>query len=126
MLDAPGGTAAFRGFNMTVHIKRPASRGADPTTVHDNRVNALTTQLFLDDKNWIAVDNHTDVNGGPNAPRDGKIGTMYICWSFDGTGPTACRSDAADRRHALARRRQDLGRHTRRATTSRSRSARRR
>ncbi len=53
---------------------------------HDNRVNALTTRLFLDDKNWIAVDNHTDVNGGPNAPRDGKIGTMYICWSFDGTG----------------------------------------
>ncbi|MEA2154875.1 MAG: hypothetical protein QOE11_1015, partial [Solirubrobacteraceae bacterium] len=47
---------------------------------------ALTSRLLLDDKNWIAVDNHTDVHGGPNAPRDGKTGTMYICWSLDGTG----------------------------------------
>ena len=86
VLDAPGGTNAFEGFNMTVHTKRPGQPWTGPTTVHDNRVNSLTKQLFLDDKNWIAVDNHTDVNGGPNAPRDGKIGTMYICWSFDGTG----------------------------------------
>jgi hypothetical protein len=86
VLDAPGGTNAFQGFNMTVHVKRPGEDWSGPTVVHNNRVNALTTQLFLDDKNWIAVDNHTDVNGGPNEPRDGKIGTMYICWSFDGTG----------------------------------------
>ncbi len=85
VLDAPGGTNAFQGFNMTLHTKRPGEDWSLPTVVHDNRVNALTTRLFLDDKNWIAVDNHTDVNGGPNAPRDGKIGTMYICWSFDGT-----------------------------------------
>jgi hypothetical protein len=85
VLDAPGGTAAFRGFNMTLHVKRPGQPWSLPIKVHDNRVNALTSRLFLDDKNWIAVDNHTDVNGGPNAPRDGKIGTMYICWSFDGT-----------------------------------------
>ena len=85
VLDAPGGTFAFKGFNMTVHTKRPGQPWSGPTVVHDNRVNAVTSQLFLDDKNWIAVDNHTDVNGGPNAPRDGKIGTMYICWSFDGT-----------------------------------------
>jgi hypothetical protein len=84
VLDAPGGTAAFIGFNMTVHTKRPGQPWSGPTTVHDNRVNALTTRLFLDDKNWIAVDNHTDVNGGSNAPRDGKTGTMYICWSYDG------------------------------------------
>ena len=85
VLDAPGGTNAFQGFNMTVHVKRPGQDWSGPTVVHDNRVNALTTRLLLDDKNWIAVDNHTDVNGGPNEPRDGKIGTMYICWSFDGT-----------------------------------------
>ena len=85
VLDAPGGTAAFVGFNMTVHAKRPGRPWSGPTVVHDNRVNALTTQLFLDDKNWIAVDNATDVDGGPNRPNDGKIGTMYICWSFDGT-----------------------------------------
>ena len=86
VLDAPGGTAAFRGFNMTVHVKHPGQPWSGPTTVHDNRINPLTSRLLLDDKNWIAVDNHTDVNGGPNQPRDGKIGTMYVCWSLDGTG----------------------------------------
>ncbi|MBA3746884.1 MAG: exo-alpha-sialidase, partial [Solirubrobacterales bacterium] len=86
VLDAPGGTNAFQGFNMTVHVKRPGEPWSGPTVVHNNRVNQLTSQLFLDDKNWIAVDNHTDIDGGPNDPRDGKIGTMYICWSFDGTG----------------------------------------
>jgi hypothetical protein len=86
VLDAPGGTFAFQGFNMTVHTKRPGQPWSGPTVVHDNRVNSLTTRLFLDDKNWIAVDNVTDVQGGPNRPNDGKIGTMYICWSFDGTG----------------------------------------
>jgi hypothetical protein len=86
VLDAPGGTAAFRGFNMTVHVKHPGQPWSLPTTIHNNRVNALTTRLLLDDKNWIAVDNHTDVNGGPNRPRDGKIGTMYMCWDLDGTG----------------------------------------
>lgn len=86
VLDAPGGTNAFKGFNMTVHTKRLGQPWTGPTVVHDNRVNSLTRELFLDDKNWIAVDNHTDVNGAANRPNDGKIGTMYICWSFDGTG----------------------------------------
>ncbi|MEA2139260.1 MAG: hypothetical protein QOG56_2410 [Solirubrobacteraceae bacterium] len=86
VLDAPGGTFSFKGFNLTVHTKRAGQPWSGPTIVHDNRRNALTSQLFLDDKNWIAVDNHTDVKGGPNAPRDGKVGTMYVCWSFDGTG----------------------------------------
>ncbi|MDX6706231.1 MAG: hypothetical protein QOI48_2077 [Solirubrobacteraceae bacterium] len=87
VLDAPGGTAAFQGFNMTVHVKKPGQPWSGPTTVHNNRANKLTSQLLLDDKNWLAVDNHSDVNGGPNAPRDGKTGTMYVCWSLDGTGP---------------------------------------
>ena len=30
------------------------------------------------------MDNNTDVNGGPNKPHDGKIGTMYVCWGLDG------------------------------------------
>ncbi|MEY2514722.1 MAG: hypothetical protein QOJ89_2080 [bacterium] len=85
VLDAPGGTFSFKGFNLTVHTKRAGQPWSGPTIVHDNRNNAITGQLFLDDKNWIAVDNHTDVNGGSNAPRDGKVGTMYVCWSFDGT-----------------------------------------
>jgi hypothetical protein len=86
VLDAPGGTAAFRGFNMTVHIKHPGQPWSGPITVHDNRTNPLTTRLLLDDKNWITVDNNTDVNGGPNKPNDGKTGTMYVCWDLDGTG----------------------------------------
>ena len=85
LLDAPGGTNAFHGFNMTVHTKRRGKPWSGPTTVHDNRVNALTDQLLLDDKNWIAVDNVRDVRGGPNRQGDGKTGTIYICWSFDGT-----------------------------------------
>ncbi len=85
VLDAPGGTFAFQGFNMTVHVKRPGQPWSGPTTAHDNRFTALTSSLLLDDKNWIAVDNVTDVNGAANRPRDGKVGTMYMCWSLDGT-----------------------------------------
>src|SRR5215212_6555279 len=84
-LDAPGGTFAFTGFNMVVNIKQPGKPWTEPIVVHDNRNNPITEQLLLDDKNWIAVDNVTDVNGGPNKPRDGKIGTAYVCWSFDGS-----------------------------------------
>jgi hypothetical protein len=86
VLDAPGGTFAFTGFNMTVHIKKKnAKNWTDPITVHDNRNTPITEQLLLDDKNWIAVDNKTDVNGAPNKPNDGKIGTIYVCWGLDGT-----------------------------------------
>jgi hypothetical protein len=85
VLDALGGTFNFRGFNMTAHVKPRGQPWSNPIVVHDNRTNALTESLFLDDKNWIAVDNVTDTGGGPNRPNDGKIGTAYICWSFDGT-----------------------------------------
>ena len=85
VLDALGGTNNFRGFNMTAHIKKPGKPWSEPITVHDNRSDPVSEQLLLDDKNWIAVDNVTDVDGGENKPRDGKIGTLYICWSFDGT-----------------------------------------
>ena len=83
VLDAPGGTLAFTGFNMTVHIKKPGKPWSGPITVHDNQSNPITQQALLDDKNWIAVDNSTDVNGGSNKPHDGKIGTLYVCWSLD-------------------------------------------
>jgi hypothetical protein len=88
VLDAPGG-ATGTGWNMTVHIKRPRQPWTGPITVHDNRNTALTEALLLDDKNWLTVDNNTDVNGGPNRPGDRKIGTMYVCWGYDGaTAPT--------------------------------------
>src|SRR2546423_7076004 len=86
VLDAPGGTAGFTGFNMTIHIKKPGeSQFGPPITVHDNRNNPITEQLLLDDKNWLAIDNTTQVDGSANKPHDGKIGTMYVCWSFDGS-----------------------------------------
>jgi len=84
VLDAPGGTLAFTGFNMTAHVKKRGKRNwSQPILVHDNQANPITQQTLLDDKNWIAVDNATDVNGGPNKRRDGKIGTLYVCWSLD-------------------------------------------
>jgi hypothetical protein len=84
VLDAPGGTLAFTGFNMTAHIKKRGQRKwSQPIVVHDNQSNPITQQALLDDKNWIAVDNATDVNGGPNKRRDGKVGTLYVCWSLD-------------------------------------------
>lgn len=82
-LDAPGGTAGFTGFNITVHVKPPGQGWSTPITVHNNRTNLLTQNILLDDKNWLAVDNNTDVNGAPNKPGDGKIGTIYTCWSLD-------------------------------------------
>jgi hypothetical protein len=86
VLDAPGGTAGFTGFNMTIHIKKPGdAQFSGPIVVHDNRNNPISEQLLLDDKNWLAIDNNTQSDGSPNKPRDGKIGTMYVCWSFDGT-----------------------------------------
>jgi hypothetical protein len=87
VLDAPGGAGSGGGWNMAVHIKRPGKPWTGPIVAHSNRDNAIQNNFILDDKNWITVDNHTDVNGGPNRPGDGKIGTIYVCWSFD--GPTA-------------------------------------
>jgi hypothetical protein len=84
VLDAPGGTFAFHGFNMTAHIKRPGKPWSGPITVHDNRTTPVTDLLLLDDKNWLAVDNNTNADGGRNRPRDGKVGSIYICWSLDG------------------------------------------
>ena len=86
VLDAPGGTFSFTGFNMTIHIKKPGdAQFSGPITVHDNRNTPVTERLLLDDKNWLAIDNNTTVDGGENKLRDGTIGTMYVCWSFDGT-----------------------------------------
>src|SRR3954452_1848157 len=86
VLDAPGGTAAFTGFNMTIHVKKAGqTQFGPPITVHDNRNTPITEQLLLDDKNWLAIDNYTHTDGTPNKPRDGKIGTMYVCWGLDGS-----------------------------------------
>ena len=83
-LDAPGG-ADGTGWNQTVAIlKHGAKRFSKPIVVHDNRNNPLTEQTFLDDKNWLAVDNNTHVDGTKNRPHDGKIGMMYVCWGLDG------------------------------------------
>src|SRR3954452_22648006 len=86
VLDAPGGTAAFTGFNMTIHVKHPGDKQfSGPTTIHDNRVTPLTEQLLLDDKNWLAIDNYTHTDRTPKQPHDGKTGEMYVCWGLDGS-----------------------------------------
>jgi photosystem II stability/assembly factor-like uncharacterized protein len=86
VLDAPGGTFAFTGFNMTIHVKRKnAKNWSQPYVVHDNRNTPVTEQLLLDDKNWVAVDNNTTTTGAPNKPHDGNVGSIYVCWGLDGT-----------------------------------------
>jgi hypothetical protein len=84
VLDAPGGAEGPPGWNMQLHIKRPGQPWTGPITIHDNRVAPEAARLLLDDKNWLAVDNATTVDGHANRPRDGNIGTMYACWSLDG------------------------------------------
>jgi hypothetical protein len=83
VLDSPGGTSSSSGWSMSLNIKQPAKPWSQPIKVHDNGANPLTQALFLDDKNWIAIDNSHTPDGGPNAPHDGKIGPLYTCWGLD-------------------------------------------
>jgi hypothetical protein len=57
--------------------------------VIDDHFQRTLSSAFLDDKDAIAVDNHTQAGPGPifkpNAPRDGHIGNIYACWGLDGT-----------------------------------------
>jgi hypothetical protein len=83
VLDSPGGTSSPAGWNMNVHIKKPGQPWSDPIVVHDNRSNPVNNALFLDDKNWIAIDNNHTADGSANSPKDGKIGPLYTCWGLD-------------------------------------------
>jgi hypothetical protein len=88
VLDAPGGAAGATGWNMNLHKSADGGRTWSlPTPIH-NHNGGLFKDFFLDDKNALAVDNYTQaglVPGVPNGPRDGKVGTMYACWSLDDT-----------------------------------------
>ena len=83
VLDSPGGTSSASGWNMNLHIKQPGKPWSGPIVVHSNSANPLTQVLFLDDKNWLAIDNAHNPDGGPNRPRDGVVGPLYTCWSLD-------------------------------------------
>jgi hypothetical protein len=83
VLDSPGGVSSPAGWNMNVHIKKPGQPWSDPIVVHNNRSNPVSNALFLDDKNWIAIDNNHTADGGANKPQDGKIGPLYTCWGLD-------------------------------------------
>jgi hypothetical protein len=83
VLDAPGGTSSPSGWGMSLNIKQPGKPWSQPITVHSNAANPLTKALFLDDKNWIAVDNNHLPDGSANKPNDGKIGPLYTCWGLD-------------------------------------------
>jgi hypothetical protein len=83
VLDSPGGVSSPSGWGMSLNIKQPGKPWSQPITVHSNAANPLTKFLFLDDKNWIAIDNNHTPDGGPNHPRDGKIGPLYTCWGLD-------------------------------------------
>jgi hypothetical protein len=83
VLDSPGGTSSPSGWGMSLNIKQPGKPWSQPITVHSNAANPLTQALFLDDKNWLAVDNNHLPDGSPNKPNDGKIGPLYTCWGLD-------------------------------------------
>lgn len=83
VLDSPGGTSSTSGWGMNLHIKQPGKPWSGPIVVHSNSANPLTDVLFLDDKNWLAIDNAHTPTGGPNRPRDGVVGPLYTCWSLD-------------------------------------------
>src|SRR3954447_690912 len=83
VLDSPGGTSSSSGWGMSLNIKKPNQPWSQPIKVHDQAANPLTQALFLDDKNWLAIDNNHTPDGGPNKPRDKKIGPLYTCWGLD-------------------------------------------
>jgi hypothetical protein len=83
VLDSPGGVSSTSGWGMSLNIKKPGKPWSQPIPVHSNAANPIQDALFLDDKNWIAIDNNHTPTGGPNKPRDGKIGPLYTCWGLD-------------------------------------------
>src|SRR2546421_17715 len=83
VLDSPGGVSSSSGWGMSLNIKQPDKPWSQPITVHSNAANPLTKALFLDDKNWLAIDNNHTPTGGTNKPHDGNIGPLYTCWGLD-------------------------------------------
>ena len=84
VLDSPGGVSSASGWGMSLNTKHNGAKSwSQPIHVHSNSANPVQDALFLDDKNWIAIDNNHTPDGGPNKPRDGKIGPLYTCWGLD-------------------------------------------
>jgi len=86
VLYAPGG-ASSTGWGMNLHKSTDGGRHWGPPIVIHDHVGGLLRDMFLDDKNALAVDNYTQVGvpGVKNNPGDGNIGTMYSCWNLDDT-----------------------------------------
>ena len=87
VLDSPGGTSSPAGWGMSLNIKHNGAKSwSKPIHVHQNSSNPITNATLLDDKNWITIDNNHTPDGGPNKPRDHKIGPLYTCWGLDQGG----------------------------------------
>jgi hypothetical protein len=84
VLVSPGGASGPAGWSMNLHKSSDGGRTwSQPIVIHDHFQNPVLQAVFLDDKNAVAVDNFTTVDGKPNRAKDGKIGTMYACWELD-------------------------------------------
>ena len=86
VLYAPQG-ASSTGWGMNLHKSTDGGlHWSAPIVIHDHQ-GGLLRDLFLDDKNAIAVDNYTQATApfAANTPGDGHIGTMYSCWNLDDT-----------------------------------------
>jgi hypothetical protein len=75
VLDNPAGTVTSTGWGMTLEKSANGGRAwSGPIPIHRNN-GLLTSQLFFDDKDAIAVDNTNRTSQTP--------GNLYACWSFD-------------------------------------------
>ncbi len=86
VLYAPGG-ASSTGWGMNLHKSSDGGRTwGGPIVIHDH-FGGLLRDMFLDDKNALAVDNYTQATApfAANLPGDGQVGTMYSCWNLDDT-----------------------------------------
>lgn len=84
VLVSPGGASGPAGWSMNVHRSSDGGRTwSAPFVIHDHFQNPVLQAVFLDDKNAIAVDNFTTIDGRTNRAKDGSIGTMYACWELD-------------------------------------------
>jgi hypothetical protein len=75
VLDNPSGSVSTAGWGMTLEKSRNGGRTwSGPIPIHRNN-GLLSSLLFFDDKDAIAVDNTN--------PTSKKPGNLYTCWSFD-------------------------------------------
>ena len=81
-----------RDWHITMTIETPGQPWTGPITVHDNRNNALTDAPAARRQELDRRRQPHRRQRRAQPPRDGKIGTMYVCWGYDGATAPPSRS----------------------------------